>query len=80
MLALVEYAVKPSRQGHGLATQVMRQCLNIVRGMGMDKLLLICDDDNYASEKVILRNGDQYEDTRYDTEEAVNVNRYWISL
>lgn len=46
----------------------------------MDRLLLVCDDDNYASEKVILRNGGQYEDTRYDPEEAVNVKRYWISL
>lgn len=76
----VGYAVKPSRQGHGLAAQMMRQCLDIARGMGMEKLLLVCDDNNYASEKVILRNGGVYEDTRFDPEEAVNVKRYWITL
>lgn len=76
----VGYAVKPSRQGHGLATQMMHQCLDIARGMGMDKLLMVCDDGNYASEKVILRNGGQYEDSRYDAEESVNVKRYWVSL
>lgn len=46
----------------------------------MEKLLLVCDDDNYASEKVILRHGGVYEDTRFDPEEAVNVKRYWITL
>ena len=46
----------------------------------MEKLLLVCDDGNYASEKVILRNGVVYEDTRFDPEEAVNVKRYWITL
>ncbi len=76
----VGYAVRPSRQNHGLATQMMRQCMDIARGMGMEKLLLVCDDDNYASEKVILRSGAVYEDTRYDPEEAVNVKRFWVTL
>lgn len=76
----IGYAVKPSRQGHGLATQMLRQSLEIAHGMGMDKVLLVCDDDNYASEKVILHNGGQYEDARYDAAEAVNVKRYWIVL
>ena len=76
----IGYAVRPSRQGQGLATQMLRQCLDIARGMGMQRLLLVCDEDNPASEKVILRNGASYEDTRYDPEVAVNVKRYWISL
>ena len=69
----VGYAVKPCNADDA-------PCLDIARGIWMDRLLLVCDDDNYASEKVILRNGGQYEDTRYDPEEAVNVKRYWISL
>lgn len=76
----IGYAVKPSRQGQGLATQMLRQSMDIARGMGMEKLLLVCDEDNIASEKVILKVGGQYEDTRYDAEEAVNVKRYWLPL
>lgn len=76
----IGYAVRPSRQGQGLATQMLRQSMDIARGMGMEKLLLVCDDDNIASEKVILKNGGQYEDTRYDASESVNVKRYWLTL
>lgn len=76
----IGYAVRPGRQGHGLATRMLRQSLDIARGMGMDKVLLVCDDDNLASEKVIQHCGGQYEDTRYDAEEAVHVKRYWITL
>ena len=38
------------------------------------------NEDNTASEKVILRNGGVLEDTRFDPEERVTVKRYWIAL
>ena len=41
---------------------------------------LCWDEDNTASEKVILRNGGVLEDTRFDPEERVTVKRYWIGL
>jgi predicted acetyltransferase len=40
----------------------------------------VCDEDNYASEKIILKNGGVLENTLYDPEEAVTVKRYWIDL
>lgn len=76
----IGYAVRPSRQGHGFATQMLRQACEIAHGMGMERLLLVCDDDNYASEKVILRNGGVYENTLHDDEEDVFVKRFWIIL
>ena len=36
--------------------------------------------EGFVQEAFYLRNGGQYEDTRYDAGEAVNVKRYWISL
>ena len=46
----------------------------------MDRLLCVCDDDNDASEKVILKNGGVFENALYDPEEQVTVKRFWISL
>ena len=50
----------------------------MARAAGLDRLLLVCDDDNIASEKVILKNGGQYENTLFDPDEQVFVKRYWI--
>lgn len=76
----IGYAVRPSCQGRGLATQMMRQCLDIARGLGFERLLLVCDDDNYASERVIQKCGGVLEDIRFDPDEQVNVKRYWITV
>lgn len=76
----IGYAVKPSRRRRGLATRMLRQSLDIARGMGMEKLLLVCDNGNIASEKTILRCGGIYEDTRHDSDEDVDVRRFWITL
>ena len=76
----IGYAVRPSCQGRGLATQMLRQSLDIGRGMGYDRLLLVCDDDNTTSERVIQKCGGMYEDTRFDPGEQVDVKRYWINL
>ena len=42
--------------------------------------LCVCDEDNLASEKVILKNGGIFENSLYDEEECVFVKRYWIDL
>ena len=76
----VGYAVRPSRRNRGLATQILRQGLEIARNFGFTKILAVCDEDNFPSEKVILKNGGVLENTRYDAEENVNVKRYWIAL
>ena len=58
----------------------MEQGLEIARNFGFTKILAVCDEDNFPSEKVILKNGGVLENTRYDAEENVNVKRYWIAL
>ena len=48
--------------------------------LGLEQVLCICDEDNYASEKVILKNGGVFENNLYDSEENVNVKRFWIKI
>lgn len=47
----IGYAVKPTKQNQGLATKMLKYGLDIAKTLGFDKLLLVCDEDNYASEK-----------------------------
>ena len=76
----IGYATRPSDRNRGLATQMLSQGLALAKGFGFDSILCICDNDNYASEKVILKNGGVFENELYDPEEDVTVKRFWISL
>ena len=76
----IGYAVRPSERNRGLATQILKQGLQIAKQYGFDWLLCVCDKDNYASEKVILKNGGVFKNELYDPGEKVIVRRYWIQL
>ncbi len=76
----VGYAVRPTRRCHGYATEILRRGLETARDAGFTRILAICDEDNVASERVILKNGGVLENTLFDPEENVTVKRYWISL
>ena len=74
----IGYAVAPEKRRRGLATQILARGKAAAKELGFDRLLLVCDKDNIASEKTILANGGVYEDSRYDEEEGVLVKRFWI--
>lgn len=76
----IGYATRPSERNRGLATQMLKQGLELSKGFGFDRILCICDNDNYASEKVILKNGGVFENELYDPDENVTVKRFWIQL
>lgn len=76
----VGYAVRPSRRRRGIATQILAEGINIARRAGFERLLCICDDDNLASEKVIIKNGGVFENSLFDPAENVTVKRFWIAL
>lgn len=59
----------------GYAAEILRQGLILAKGAGFDRFLAVCDKDNLASEKVILKNGGIREDKRCDKEEQVFVKR-----
>lgn len=76
----IGYATRPPDRNRGLATQMLKQGLEISKELGFDRILCICDNDNYASEKVILKNGGIFENELYDPNEKVTVKRFWIYL
>lgn len=76
----VGYAVRPSERGRGVAARMLSLGLEEARKIGLDRVLCVCDEDNAASERVIVKNGGTFENSLYDPEEAVSVKRYWIDL
>ena len=67
--------------GHiGYATAILAQGLALAREFGFPRVLCVCNEDNTASEKVIVKNGGVFENRLYDPEEQLYVKRYWIEL
>lgn len=68
----IGYSVRPSARRRGVATAMLRQALPRAKALGIDPVLLTCDEDNAGSRRVIEANGGVYEDTWVD-----GVLRYW---
>jgi predicted acetyltransferase len=70
----IGYSVRPSARRRGHATDALREALPIARDLGIDRVLVTCDEDNVGSRTVIERVGGQYEDSRNGK------RRYWFTV
>lgn len=77
-LGHVGYGVRPSARGGGVATWALRELRPYARAAGLQRLLLVCLDDNAASIRTIERNAGVLERTVDDGDGLVR--RYWIDL
>lgn len=68
----IGYSVRPTRRREGHATRALGLVLERARELGLDRVLLTCDDDNVASAATIVANGGVLEDVRD------HKNRYWV--
>ena len=57
---------------------MLRQSLPVAKGLGLDRLLLTCDDTNLASARVIESCGGQLENKVLDSESGIDRRRYWL--
>ncbi len=74
----IGYGVRPAHRRRGFATEILRQSLILARAEGVDRVLVICDEDNLPSATVIERLGGDLEDIRSDPDGNL-VRRYWIA-
>lgn len=72
------YYVRPSERNKGYAKEMVRQNLQYCRALGIHKVMITCDEDNLASEKVITANGGIYE--KSIVVDGCPVRRFWIDL
>ena len=71
----IGYGVAPSyrRRGHASAA-LARAVSEVAPPLGLDRVLVTCDDDNEASRRTILTNGGVEEDVRN------HKRRFWIPI
>jgi predicted acetyltransferase len=74
----VGYGLRPSARGHGLAAWALRMTFPRAQELGLDRLLVTCDDSNTASARTIENAGGMLEDVR-ETELGLT-RRYWIMV
>lgn len=73
-------SVAPSERHKGYAELMLKMALSKCRELGIDRVLITCNDDNEASKRLILKCGGTFESVIYDPTEGVYVERYWIDL
>ncbi|MFD3456361.1 GNAT family N-acetyltransferase [Streptomyces sp. NPDC058691] len=74
----IGYSIRPSARKRGLATWALGAVLPEARALGLDRVLVTCDDDNIGSARSIEHNGGVLEDVR--TTSTGPKRRYWITL
>ena len=74
----IGYSVRKSERNKGYAKQMLKLALEKCKDLKMKKVLITCDEDNIASEKVILSANAKFEDIRCIDGE--NIKRFWIEL
>lgn len=63
----------------GYASEILRLSLGLARGLDLPRVLLICDEDNLGSRRVIERHGGQF--AGHGEPDGEKPRRlYWIEL
>jgi predicted acetyltransferase len=75
----IGYVVVPEFRRRGYATVILRLALRIAHEqLGIDRVLVTCDDDNVGSIRTIERNGGILEDVVSQRDLEKPRRRYWI--
>jgi predicted acetyltransferase len=75
----IGYGIRPSERRKGYATQLLALSLEKIKELGIQKVLITCDEGNVGSAKTILHNGG-VPDTDFIEEDGHVVKRFWIDL
>lgn len=75
----IGYGIRPSRRGKGYASLQLAEALKITKTMGIDRVLIVCDEDNVASERTIRGAGGML-DSFFTKENGEVVKRFWVEI
>ncbi len=74
----IGYSVHPEERRKGYAKWMLAHVLQEARKRGLERVLVMCDDDNEGSRRTIEANGGEFE-RKTQLEDEV-LRRYWINL
>jgi predicted acetyltransferase len=72
------YSIRKSERGKCYAKEQLQLALLELKKLGIDKVLITCDRNNIASQKVILSAKGIYENEIYDELDQTMTQRYWV--
>lgn len=75
----IGYSISPSFRKKGYGKLILKLSIEKARLLGLEKVLVTTNEDNIASEKIIIANGGVFEGSSYVDEVKKVVKRYWIS-
>ncbi|GAA3569127.1 GNAT family N-acetyltransferase [Amycolatopsis ultiminotia] len=73
----IGFGIRPSARRRGLAGWALGRMLAEARAVGLDRVLVVCEEDNVASAKTIEHCGGALEGIRHTQHGPVR--RYWIT-
>jgi len=83
----IGYGIRPSERRKGYATELLKYALDVCREKEMKEVMVGCYENNYGSNKTILKNGGtlyrrSYEEIKLSEEWSIslNCNYYKITL
>ena len=74
----IGYSVRPSERRKGYAKTMLKMALPFCNSIGLDKVLITCNEDNEGSERTIRANGGEFESIIFEPDEGVNLKRFWV--
>jgi predicted acetyltransferase len=75
----IGYCVLAEHRRRGYATEILRQSLVVARAVGVQRVLICCDDDNVGSRWVIERCGGVFDSVVDNGAGDPATRRYWIN-
>ncbi len=76
----VGYSIRPTMRRRGYGTLALSLVLPGCIALGLDRVLVTCDESNEASRRIIESNGGELEDVIRLSDRAVPTMRYWIDV
>lgn len=76
----IGYYIRPSKRKKGYGSKALELALEHARKLGIDKVLVTCDEDNLASQKIIKKYGGVHQDTITTPYNKKPTMRWWISI
>jgi predicted acetyltransferase len=74
----IGYGVLPAFRGQGIGKRMMQRGLELTAALGIDRVLVTCDEGNAASRRIIEGAGGVYESSYVGADAKVPIRRYWI--
>lgn len=76
----IGYVIRPSRRRQGYGKLILQYGLEQAKAIGLERVLVTCDEDNLGSRKIIEFHAGKLENIISVEGWPSRVRRYWISL